>query len=111
MKINKIYTGFSSSIYKTTVLYSCLFSIYDFYKNKTNSIYIASFATSITVSLIIQPFDYYKTIAINKNTEHFLKNVYRGYFLMTCRSIPHFMITMIITEKIKKYIHLMQHSN
>ncbi len=96
------YQGYSGSILKNIVLYSCLFPIYDFYHNKFNNNYIAAPLTSITVSTIIQPFDYYKTIkmANNKGT-----NFFRGYTLMIARSIPHFLITMEITNKIKKSLN------
>jgi hypothetical protein len=92
------YQGYNASIYKNAVLYSCLFPIYDFYSEKISNAYLASFCTSLTISLIIQPFDYYKTIKIagNKPT-----NWYRGYTIMLARSLPHFAITMSITEYIK----------
>lgn len=99
------YQGYSASIYKNLVLYSCLFPIYDYYKLKFDSIYISSILTSLTVSFIIQPFDYYKTIkmaGLNQNIK--LTNLSRGFGLMLARSIPHFLITMVVTEKIKKII-------
>lgn len=98
------YQGYTASIYKNIVLYSCLFPIYDYYKNKFNSIYISSVCTTITVSFIIQPFDYYKTIKMS-GYNHTLKlsNFSRGFGLMLARSIPHFFITMIVTENIKSY--------
>ncbi len=98
------YQGYSASIYKNAVLYSCLFPIYDYYKNKFNSIYLASLSTTITVSFIIQPFDYYKTVKMAGNTNIQLKNFTRGFTLMLARSIPHFTITMYTTEIIKKYL-------
>ena len=105
--IKKYYQGYSASIYKNIALYSCLFPIYDFYKIKFDSIYISSIVTSLTVSLIIQPFDYLKTVkmagGITSNSIK-LKNFWRGFGLMLSRSIPHFLITMVITEKIKKNI-------
>ena len=99
------YQGYSASIYKNAVLYSCLFPVYDFYKIKFDSVYLSSIATTLTVSTIIQPFDYYKTVKMSgvATKEHFkLKNFFRGYGLMVFRSVPHFVITMVITEKIKQ---------
>ena len=96
--LKKCYQGYSASIYKNVVLYSILFPIYDYYKLTFNSIYIASVLTTITVSSIIQPFDYYKTVKMagSKINTHW----YRGFNLMLLRSIPHFLITMTITEKL-----------
>jgi hypothetical protein len=95
------YRGYSASMYKNAVLYSCLFPIYDYYKNNFNSIYIASMCTTLTVSLIIQPFDYYKTISMSNIKP---VNFFRGYTLMVCRSIPHFTVTMFVTEYIKNLL-------
>lgn len=102
LDIKLYYQGYSASIYKNIVLYSCLFPIYDYYKSKFNSIYLSSICTTLTVSFIIQPFDYYKTIKMAGYKESIgLKDFSRGFSLMLARSIPHFLITMIITEKIK----------
>lgn len=98
------YQGYSASIYKNIVLYSCLFPVYDFYKIKFDSVYLSSIATTLTVSIIIQPFDYYKTVRMTGiiTKEHLeIKNFFRGFNLMLFRSIPHFLITMVITEKVK----------
>jgi hypothetical protein len=102
--IKTYYTGYSASIYKNLVLYSCLFPIYDYYKIKFNSIYLSSIFTTLTISLIIQPFDYYKTIKMaGYNQKLKLVDFSRGFGLMLFRSIPHFMITMMVTEEIKKF--------
>jgi hypothetical protein len=97
------YQGYSASIYKNLVLYSCLFPIYDYYKVKFDSIYISSILTTLTISTIIQPFDYYKTVKMagTNNSALKLSSFSRGFGLMLARSIPHFCITMCITEKIK----------
>ena len=99
------YQGYSASIYKNIVLYSCLFPIYDYYKTKFNSIYVSSICTTLTVSLLIQPFDYYKTVKMaGINNKILLKDFSRGFGLLLARSIPHFLITMTITEKLKVLI-------
>ena len=100
--IKLYYQGYSASIYKNAALYSCLFPIYDYYKIKFNSLYVASICTTITVSFIIQPFDYYKTVKMAGATNIKLLNFTRGFTLMVARSIPHFTITMLVTEKLKK---------
>ena len=105
LNLKLYYQGYSASIYKNIVLYSCLFPIYDYYKTKFNSIYISSICTTLTVSLIIQPFDYYKTVKMaGINNKILLKDFSRGFGLLLARSIPHFLITMTITEKLKVLI-------
>ncbi len=101
---NLLYAGYSGSIGKNVALYSTLFPIYDFYSKMLEKTelkehkYLSSIGTTLTVSLIIQPFDYYKTVKMaNNQTVHYS----RGLFLMIARSIPHFMITMNITEYLK----------
>lgn len=111
--INLYYQGYTATIYKNTVLYASLFPIYDYFKEKFNSIYLSSICTTLIVSTIIQPFDYYKTVKIAGNSKLIktiglknffgLKNFTRGYSLMLLRSLPHFLLTMTITEKLKKY--------
>lgn len=101
------YQGYKASIYKNMVLYSFLFPTYDFYKKKFDSVIISSILTTLTVSTIIQPFDYYKTVLMAGNDIKFkfnfdeIKKFGRGFNLMLMRSIPHFLITMSVTEKIK----------
>lgn len=92
------YQGYSASIYKNAVLYSCLFPVYDYYSSKFSNLYLSSICTSLTISIIIQPVDYYKTIKMAGNKP---SNWYRGYTIMLARSLPHFTITMCVTEYLK----------
>jgi hypothetical protein len=104
LNLKLCFQGYSASIYKNLVLYSCLFPIYDYYKIKFDSIYLSSICTTITVGIIIQPFDYYKTVKMSglvSTRKIKLSDFTRGFGLMLARSIPHFLITMIVTEKIK----------
>ncbi len=100
--LKTLYKGYSQSIIKNVLLYSSLYPMYDFYKTKIDKPYLASIATSITVCLYLQPIDYIKTnlMAGNKNIK--IKNLYNGTLLHLARSIPHFMISMVITENILK---------
>ncbi len=101
---NILYIGYSGSIGKNIALYSSLFPIYDFYSKlleDTKYKYLSSIGTTLTVSLIIQPFDYYKTVKMANNKTI---NYSRGLSLMIARSIPHFWITMNITEYMKNNI-------
>lgn len=92
---NGLYKGYTGSIGKNIALYTSLFPLNDFYKSKFDSTWISAPLTTITVSIIVQPFDYYKVVkmADNKPIKPF-----RGFGLMIARSLPHFVITLHITE-------------
>jgi hypothetical protein len=96
-----LYPGYTGSIGKNIALYSALFPLNDFFKSKFDSIFISAPLTTLTVSLIVQPFDYYKVVKIagNKPSQPF-----RGFTLMLARNIPHFTITMCVTDWISKYL-------
>ena len=94
-----LYVGYVGSLSKNIVLYSMLFPLNDFYKSKFDSIYISAPLTTLTVSMVIQPFDYYKVVKMAGNRP---SHPFRGFNLMIARSIPHFMITMIVTDYLKK---------
>lgn len=106
INIKTLYQGYSASILKNIVLHSSLFPIYDYYKIKFDDNQIlASICTTITCSLIVQPVDYYKTVLMTGNNFTDFRNPYRGFSLLLSRSIPHFMLTMCVTEYIKKMIN------
>ena len=97
-----LYPGFVSSIGKNMALYSCLFPLNDFYKTKFDSIYISAPLTTLTVSLIVQPFDYYKVVKMAGNKP---SHPFRGFGLMLARNIPHFVITMSLTNYISQKLN------
>ena len=103
LHIKTLYSGYSGTIAKNILLYSMLFPVYDFYKLHIPSPIMASIVTSITCSLVTQPLDYYKTVLMTGNKFAGWRNPYRGYSLMISRTIPHFMISMTITDNIKGY--------
>jgi hypothetical protein len=96
-----LYPGYTGSIWKNVALYSTLFPLNDLYKSKFDSIYISAPLTTLTVSLIVQPFDYYKVVKIagNKPSQPF-----RGFSLLLARNIPHFTITMCVTDWIGTHL-------
>ena len=96
-----LYPGYTGSIGKNIALYSTLFPLNDFYKSKFDSIYISAPLTTLTVSLIVQPFDYYKVVKIAGNKP---SKPFRGFTQMLARNIPHFTITMCVTDMLGKYI-------
>lgn len=93
--ISSFYVGYLGSLGKNIVLYSALFPLNDYFKNKFGSVMISAPVTTITISLILQPMDYYKTVVIagHKPTHYF-----RGLHLIMGRSIPHFFLTMQLIE-------------
>jgi hypothetical protein len=96
------YQGYTGSIAKNIVLYSCLFPIYDYYKLRIEHQAIAAVATTLTCSLLVQPVDYYKTVLMAGNRFTGYMNPYRGFTMMVSRSVPHFMITTYVTETVKQ---------
>ena len=90
-----LYKGYSGSIGKNVALYSSLFPLNDFYKSNFDSTLISAPLTTITVSFIVQPFDYYKVVVMAGNKP---KEPFRGLGLMMARSLPHFAITLYVTE-------------
>lgn len=103
------YRGYSKSLTKNILLTSTVFPLYDFYKAKINNVIIASALASMTVTILIHPIDLLKVRQIS-NKELYLsfdklqstmKYYYRGVHINLMRVLPHFMITMVITEKIK----------
>ena len=101
LRIKTLYSGYSGTIAKNILLYSMLFPVYDFYKSYMANTFVASAMTSITCGLITQPLDYYKTVLMSGNKFAGWTNPYKGYSLMMSRTIPHFMISMTITDYIK----------
>jgi hypothetical protein len=93
-----LYQGYSGSLAKNVVLYASLFPLLDFYESKTNHFWLASVATTVSVSLIIQPFDYYKVVKMGGFKFKNIQNPMRGFTLLLARSIPHLFITMSITK-------------
>ena len=98
--IKTMYKGYSQTILKNVLLYSSIYPIYDFYKSKiSDKSYIVAPLTTLTITMYLQPIDYLKVniMAGNKVNLKF-SELYRGTSLHLMRSIPHFMITMMITE-------------
>ncbi len=97
-----VYKGYSQTIIKNIFLYSSMYPIYDFYKTKiSDKPYVIAPLTTLTMTLYLQPIDYIKTNIIAGN-KILYNNLYKGFSLHLSRSIPHFMITMTITEYMKK---------
>lgn len=104
-----LYRGYSKSLFKNTVLTSLIFPFYDFYKSMFNNTIVASGLSSITVSMFLHPLDLLKIRHISNQSlyvpynglSNFIKYYYRGLHINLLRIVPHFMITMTMTEWIK----------
>ena len=95
------YRGYSQAFLKNILLYSALYPLYDFYQSKFNNPLISAPLTTMTTTMYLQPIDYYKTNLMAGKTPLF-RNAYKGVSLNLLRTIPHFMITMVITEKLRE---------
>ena len=93
-----LYQGYSGSVGKNISLYSVLFPLSDYFSSKFSNPLIYAPLTTITVSIIVQPFDYYKVVKMAGNK---VKNPARGLSLMLARNIPHFAITMYLIDVFK----------
>ncbi len=95
---NGLYQGYTGSIAKNIVLYASLFPLFDYYQTLTPHFWLASLGTTLSVSLLIQPFDYYKVVSMANNQGKINKNPFRGFSLLLGRSVPHLFITMSLTK-------------
>ena len=105
-----MYRGYSKSLAKNIFLTALIYPFYDFYTATFSNFFIAAILSSITVTLILHPIDYLKIRHISGQNLYldyssipiYFKYYYRGLHINLIRIIPHFMITMFITENIKK---------
>ncbi len=98
-----LYQGYSGSIGKNIVLYASLFPLLDYYQTLTPHFWLASLGTTLSVSFLIQPFDYYKVVKMANNKGNIVKNPLRGFTLLLARSIPHLFITMSLTKFLNNF--------
>lgn len=102
-----IYRGWSKTLSKNISLTGLLFPIYDFYSIYITNPWLSALCTSMTVTTFLHPIDYLKVrhISNQKLYDGFnLRYYYRGFHLNLMRATPHFMITMGVTEILKKYL-------
>lgn len=106
-----LYRGYSKSFTKMLLNTSLILPTYDFYYSKFNDHVIAAALSSLTVTTVLHPVDLLKVRQIANQPLYLsfndyyskLKYYYRGLHINLMRVVPHFIITMVITEKIKKY--------
>jgi hypothetical protein len=111
LEVKMFYRGYSKSLTKVIVGSSLYFPIYDFTKKNINkrllvdnslTSLLSSMTSAIISTIILQPIDYIKVRNIaglpwyqGLNPLKYL----RGSSLNLLRVVPHFMITMTLTEK------------
>ena len=104
-RVKFMYSGYTPTIGKNVALYALLLPCQDFYKSKVNNTLIAAIMTTVTVTTIIQPLDYLRVRGITKQglfLGYNPLNYYKGFWLNLSRSIPHFFITIYISELIMR---------
>lgn len=99
----KLFSGLMTTIMRNLLLYSLLFSMFDFIKYKTNNTYISCLVTSFITTSIMTPIEYIRANIMTgtiKYNQIKLKNSYKGFYLNLARNGIHFTITMTILEKL-----------
>lgn len=103
----KLFSGLTTTIFRNLLLYSLLFSMFDFVKHKTNNVYISCLTTTFITTSIMTPIEYIRSNIMTgtiKYNQIKIKNLYRGYYLNLTKNSMHFLITMVILEKIEEFI-------
>lgn len=103
------YRGYTKNISKVVVGTMTYLPIYDKLKELQFGQYQASFLTAVISTTLLQPIDYAKTVNIaGGNWWHGLKiqNYFKGYHVNMMRIVPHFMIMMAVTERLKEKLKL-----
>lgn len=100
-----LYAGTKQSVTKSALLVASLFSVNDLCRSHINNAGLAAMATSLLISPVIHPIDLLKRRAmagerlwLGWNPKHY----YRGMFLNWLRSMPHFAISMMTIDYIKR---------
>lgn len=117
MNLRYSFDGYKISVIRCIPLYGLLFPCRDwyhnFYTNKFgNFIWVgvlASVTTNITTLLVVHPFDYVRTrLAARKPMEYTLNPIkyYRGAHIAFARNMPHFVISMLVMDMLKKHLDL-----
>ena len=104
------YKGGLASSAKSMFLYSLLYSTYDKTKTKTDNKIISAMGTSLAITTLMQPIEFIRTrIMLNETWKPWHLGwkptiYYSGFILTAGKAMPHFAITMYLTEMFKSYI-------
>lgn len=111
VKFRNIYRGYSKTLSKYAVGGATFFPIYTSLNDSLRNPILASFMTSIISVLILHPIDYLKVRHIGDRLLYHGFNIasyYKGLGLNLMRTVPHFTITMSLTEYFKFKIPVMR---
>lgn len=103
--LSDMYKGFSRNLTKATIGGASFFPIYDLTKSYTSNSILSSFVSAVISTTLMQPFDYAKVRKIYGKDLGSIKNIYTGLSLNLLRIVPHFIITMYITENVSKSLN------
>lgn len=103
-KINRnpfstLYSGYKWTFIKASISGPLFFPLCEYFKEKTNSVFIGSMFASIIGCVFMQPIDYFKTRSMYGNKID-LKNPFKGLSLNLMRVVPHFIIVMTVMDKL-----------
>lgn len=96
-----LYRGYSKTLFKYSLGSMLYLPIYDTVMDRTKNPALSSFVSAITSTIILQPVDYLKIRHIYGQDLYKQSNFSKGLSLNLLRVVPHFMITMVIIEKVK----------
>lgn len=104
-----LYRGFSKTIIKNILMTGSILPLYDMYKSFTGIPLVSAMLTTTTVTLFLQPIDFLRVRHIAGKSlflGYDIRNYYRGLSINYIRVMPHFAITMTVTEYIKKLLDI-----
>jgi hypothetical protein len=99
IKIKVLYSGLTQTLIRNFLLYSVLFSVFDYSKYLTNNNIILSCVMTTTItSAILQPSDYIRTKFMAQQKEKIkFRTCWKGYHLSYIANTTHFTIAMYIS--------------
>jgi len=95
----KLLSGMTTTIFRNLMLYSLLFSLYDYVRIKTNNIIFSCFLTSFITTTMMSPIDYIRTNIMTGKILYkniIFANIYRGYSMALLKNTIHFTTTMSV---------------
>ena len=100
-----LFRGYFKTLIRNVLVSSMLFPLYDLFSTLLpDSVVLASLFTATAVTVILHPIDVMRTrhISLNRNFSYYSVPLFRGLHLNLLKMCPSFVITMVITEFIKK---------
>lgn len=98
--INTLYSGYKWTFIKSSISGPLFFPLFQFFKDKTNSVFLGSLFASIIGCIGMQPIDYFKTRSMYGNKIDLI-NPFKGLSINLMRVVPHFIIVMTVMDKLK----------